>query len=868
MRRKRLITGTVAAACAAAVALTGTFAWQSIANAVNNFSGTKVVTPVTTNPGANLHDDFNSATGDKKIYVENTGDSKVYVRVRLGEYKELGSSTPTQTVAYTDHIPVSTGTTQNVADCDLDNFHTAGTNTDGTNYFEWTMGTGANAASHNFNSITGTTQWTGAANQQAKDQLVADQSGDALAGTGNTYDSNAGKSSTVVDTSGSAINKATIASNGVITMAQYNAKTDAEKKAFTGWVYDTDGYAYWSQPLDAGQATGDLLSKVSLPAKDSLDYYYSIKATMEYVDQKDIGAWTEDGTDGHRTYSLNENGQCTNFPGANSKGNVIQSGSQAGGTTIQASDAATAMLNNISNNPATGISVNTKAMSLKVGGTGTLTATVTTADGAKTTDPVVWTSSDPTVATVDSTGKVTALKDGTATITATAGTKSATTTVTVSKNAVAATGITATPNPANVTEGSTVQLTAAVTPADATDKTVTWKSSDPTVATVSSTGLVTGIKAGTVTVTATNTAGNTAQVPVTVAQKAVNSTSITLNVPSVTATDSASPVTVAATLSPTNTTDSISATSPVTWKIKSGSSTEVVSVTSNDNGKSVTLTPKKAGTTTLVASYTNGNGETITKEIPVTITETASTAVTLDKTTLGVDLNQTGTVTASVPTTATDKSITWSLSDDTVASISSPTSTSGTAITVTPLKVGTTVLTATDAAGNKTTCTISCPSQELDTLLHTDNTAKIGDETKLSRSWYHRFEIWEAWNSEHEVAYYYYSDSTEMNLLMDPEGNQTAVNDTDHFYGCPTVDLSFYVGTDTSDYTWEIEQNDAYNGTIMRNNQVVGTHLWTYDEMINNYAGCNATAMIKITQKSTGRSTTVPFKYSAYALII
>ena len=78
--------------------------------------------------------------------------------------------------------------------------------------------------------------------------------------------------------------------------------------------------------------------------------------------------------------------------------------------------------------PATGISLNKTAATIYTGNTETLIATVEPTD---TTDTLVWTSSKESVATVDNTGKVTAVAPGTATITAKAGDKTATCTVTV-----------------------------------------------------------------------------------------------------------------------------------------------------------------------------------------------------------------------------------------------------------------------------------------------------------------------------------------------------------------------------------------------------------------------------------------------------
>ncbi|MBW3095650.1 Ig-like domain-containing protein, partial [Bifidobacterium sp. 64T4] len=118
---------------------------------------------------------------------------------------------------------------------------------------------------------------------------------------------------------------------------------------------------------------------------------------------------------------------------------------------------------------------------------------------------VTWTSSNTAVATVDRTGKVTGVKAGTATITAKAGSKTDTVTVTVTDGVVPVSSVKitgATSGKLSVKPGASAQLGATVGPDDATYKTVTWTSSNTAVATVDRTGKVTGVKAGTATVTA------------------------------------------------------------------------------------------------------------------------------------------------------------------------------------------------------------------------------------------------------------------------------------------------------------------------------------------------------------------------------
>jgi uncharacterized protein YjdB len=163
--------------------------------------------------------------------------------------------------------------------------------------------------------------------------------------------------------------------------------------------------------------------------------------------------------------------------------------------------------------PVTGVTLSQNTMKLKVGQTSTLTATVMPADA--TDKSIRWNSSNPSVATVSSTGVVTGVAPGTATIAATASNGiDARCTVTVD---IPVTGVSVSKTSLSLKMGQSEALSAEVIPSDAADKTVTWKSSNTAVATVSSSGVVTGVKPGTATVTVTtNDGGKTATCAVTV----------------------------------------------------------------------------------------------------------------------------------------------------------------------------------------------------------------------------------------------------------------------------------------------------------------------------------------------------------------
>ena len=146
------------------------------------------------------------------------------------------------------------------------------------------------------------------------------------------------------------------------------------------------------------------------------------------------------------------------------------------------------------------VSVSPSSVELAVGESTRLSATVSPADAKDKT--VTWSTSSASVATVSPSGEVTAVAVGSANITASAGGKSAVCKVTVVNPTVSVSSVTLDKERLDLTVGGTAKLTATVSPSDASDKNVTWESSDATVATVDKDGNVKALKGGTSTVTA------------------------------------------------------------------------------------------------------------------------------------------------------------------------------------------------------------------------------------------------------------------------------------------------------------------------------------------------------------------------------
>ena len=284
----------------------------------------------------------------------------------------------------------------------------------------------------------------------------------------------------------------------------------------------------------------------------------------------------------------------------------------------------------------------------------TLVATISPNDAENKT--VIWGTSNLSIASVVD-GKVTALKAGKATITVKTddGGKTAICEVTVNAKVYPVTGVILDKSSATLTEGDELALTATVNPDNATNKNVTWTSSNSSVASVSN-GKVTALKAGKATITVrTDDGGKTATCEVTVNAKVYPVTGVTLDKTSASLTEG-DELTLTAIVTPDNATNK-----NVTW---SSSNPSVASVS---NGK---VTALKAGKTTITVKTEDG-GKTATCEVTVNAKVYPVTGVTLDKSSVTLTEGDELTLTATInPDNATNKNVTWLSSNSSVASVS------------------------------------------------------------------------------------------------------------------------------------------------------------------------------------------------------
>lgn len=265
MNKHRHFTKKASAITAAliifALTLTGTLAWYASANAENIFSGSKQ----SDLPDPELHDDFDEGSGMKNVYVENTGENAIFVRVKFNEFLDLEHSTkPEGELVWETHMPAlgSDGLYHH----EYDDCHTL---YEGHKYFSWVWGNdkGANGQ-----------RWYLPSALQPEENVFTGYVTDKTPPADYENDPDA---------------RLTYPAQ-IISMDSYQLWSPSVKAAYMGWIYDiTDGWAYWSQPLPPNEATGLLLAWVDTDteALDNTNYCYIIDVIMDAVDAEDLDLW-------------------------------------------------------------------------------------------------------------------------------------------------------------------------------------------------------------------------------------------------------------------------------------------------------------------------------------------------------------------------------------------------------------------------------------------------------------------------------------------------------------------------------------------------------------------------------------------------
>ena len=333
-----------------------------------------------------------------------------------------------------------------------------------------------------------------------------------------------------------------------------------------------------------------------------------------------------------------------------------------------------------------GVSLNKASINMYVGETESLTATVAPADASD--KAVSWSSGNSAVASVSKDGKVTANKPGTAVIKVVTNdlSKEATCTVTVKRHAEK---VELPFKEMKLYLGESRSLTATVLPSDASDKNVTWSSSNPGVATVSTSGNVISKSVGTTVITVKTTdGGHQAQCNVTVLEPVVYATSLTL-APQTLSMNIDESASLTLQMLPAN------ANETLVWESDNESVAKVV------NGD---VTAVGAG----VAKIKVKGKNVISNEVTVTVIDKfAVTGVNLNKSSMSLEVGKSETLVATVlPEDARDKTVTWSSDKESVATVKDG--------VVTAVSPGTAIITVAAGAGAfKKTCVVTVVEREI-----------------------------------------------------------------------------------------------------------------------------------------------------------
>ncbi|MDD6145549.1 MAG: Ig-like domain-containing protein [Oscillospiraceae bacterium] len=299
-----------------------------------------------------------------------------------------------------------------------------------------------------------------------------------------------------------------------------------------------------------------------------------------------------------------------------------------------------------------GISIDQPNIAIYKGKTATLTAEIEPSNA--TVKTVKWTTSNKNVATVSQSGVVTGVGAGTAVIKCASVDNPMMSVTCEVKVYIRTEDVTLSRETAKIYETKSFTLKATIYPADATNKRVTWTSSDTSVATVDANGKVTGVRPGVATITCkTVNSSRTATCQVTVV-KIIKSTSVKLDKTSLTLKDGYSAF-LEPTVYPANTT-----VKTVKW---TSSNTKVATVSAD--GEVYAVYPGTA----VITCTTADTGKTA--KCKVTVTEVKPTSVAFAYDSISVDANKVVSLKYTVlPKNATDQTVKFSTSDSSIVQVS------------------------------------------------------------------------------------------------------------------------------------------------------------------------------------------------------
>ncbi len=336
INKQKVTTAVVAGVTAVALVLGGTFAWTSIQQEARNEAVVDI------NPGGRLHDDFdgrNLATAgsfaNKDVYVENFGDNEtgvpIFARVRLTEYMEIGQQAGNKTI--TDGTKKADSLIEGRDINDLTNWdvYKYGETTAFSEYWSWTLGDDGTendlpyylpTFNKNKDSLTadinGTYEGSVDGDIVHYDDFILYGPGGVSSVTGTEvydHDSNTeeetGDERTVTNDRTQPIDDYSVyealnvehtavqmtQTSTVISMEEYKALSDEEKTNNAYWVFDTDGWAYWSKPIAPGATTGLLLDGITMSRVPDDNWYYSINVKGQFATASDLSAFTDMSSD-------------------------------------------------------------------------------------------------------------------------------------------------------------------------------------------------------------------------------------------------------------------------------------------------------------------------------------------------------------------------------------------------------------------------------------------------------------------------------------------------------------------------------------------------------------------------------------------